>query len=188
MSKKDEDKELLDTLEGIFLQEGHRNVTFRKLSARLGCSNRKLYSIAPSKEALFLNVINRFFSRIKKQGWETARSGKPLADRIRDYQKVGIDAALKSSSHFNTDIDSMESGRVLFDEFQEERISGLRLLIEEGIESGEFEGFHSQLVAEVMIAAVKHIRDPQFLAKSGISFAEGLTELSKLLRHGLLAR
>lgn len=183
-----EDEELLDRLETIFLSEGYRNVTFRSLSAELGCSNRRLYAVAPSKEALFLAVMNRFFSKMKKDGWEKARSEKPLAERMRDYLRVGIVAAERTSPAFNEDIESLDSGRVLFDEFQSDRINGLKELIDEGIEAGEFEGFHSYFVAEVMIQAAKRVRDPDFLKRSNMTFAEGLTELSRLVRRGLLAR
>ncbi|MEO1034903.1 MAG: TetR/AcrR family transcriptional regulator [Pseudomonadota bacterium] len=188
MSARIETDEILDTLEEIFLSEGYHDVTFRGLAGQLGCSNRRLYAIAPSKEALFLAIITRFFSKVKKAGWEKAGANKPLADRIRDYLRVGIEAAQRAGPAFNEDIENLAAGRVLFDEFQQERIAGLRQLINEGIESGEFDGFHSYLVAEVMVQATRRVRDPDFLSKSGMSFAEALTELSRLIRNGLLPR
>ena len=180
--------ELLDALEEIFLKEGYRDVTFRALAARLECSNRKIYAVAPSKEALFIKIIARFFSKVKREGWRRAGAKKQLTERIRDYLRVGIQAAERAGPKFNEDIASIESGRILFDEFQTERINGLKELIQEGIESGEFEGFHAHLVAEVMIQSARRIRDPDFLAQSGMSFADGLTELSRLIRFGLVTR
>ena len=188
MLKSVDQNELLDALEEVFLKEGYRDVTFRALAARLECSNRKIYAVAPSKEALFIKIMTRFFSKVKKEGWRRAASDKPLTDRIRDYLRVGIEAAERAGPKFNADIASIKSGRVLFDEFQTERINGLKELIQEGIESGEFEGFHAHLVAEVMIQSARRIRDPDFLTQSGMSFADGLTELSRLIRFGLVAR
>ncbi len=188
MAARIDTDDLLDTLEEIFLTEGYHDVTFRGLAAQLGCSNRRLYAIAPGKEALFLAIITRFFSKVKKAGWQKAGSGRPLAERIRDYLRVGIEAAQRAGPAFNEDIESIAAGRVLFDEFQQERIAGLRQLIDEGIESGEFDGFHSYLVAEVMVQASRRLREPDFLARSGMSFAESLAELSRLIRHGLLSR
>lgn len=179
---------LLDELEAIFLKEGYRDVTFRSLASRLECSNRKLYAIAPSKEALFVSVISRFFSKVKKEGWFVAASRGPLAERIAQYLEVGIAAAQRANPRFNEDIAVSVSGRALFDEFQTERITGLKGLIQEGIDSGEFDGFHSHLVAEVMIQSARRIRDPDFLVQADMTFAQGLTELSSLLRLGLLRR
>ncbi|MFN2099983.1 TetR/AcrR family transcriptional regulator [Altererythrobacter sp. MF3-039] len=188
MSSRLSDEELSQALEQLFLARGFRNLSLKEMASELGCSYRRLYAIAPSKEALFLTIIARFFSRVKKEGWRRAATDSPLTDRIRDYLRVGIEAALRAGPEFNEDIAGFEAGRILFDEFQAERIDGLKALVDEGISDGQFDGFHSQLVAEVMIQAVRRIRSPEFLARSGLTFADGLSELSRLIRFGLLKR
>ena len=180
--------DLSDALETIFLEQGFRDATYRSLASRLNCSNRKLYALAPSKEALFLKIIGRFFTTVKREGWERARADEPLAERIRGYLRVGIRAAERTGPNFTRDIAALDSGRALFDAFQAERIEGLRLLIQEGIDSGEFEGFHAQLVAEVMIQSARRLREPDFLAESNLTFAQALIELSRLVRFGLTRR
>lgn len=179
---------LLDALEAIFLTEGYRSVTLRALAKRLGCSYRKIYAVAATKEELFLKVAKRFFNRIIRDGWKQARTDKALADRITDYLKVGIIAASRTAPRFNEDIAELPAGRIIFDSHQEERIRGLAELVEEGIRTGEFEGFHSKLVAEVMITAVKRVRQPDFLATSDLTFSEALAEISRLVRLGLVSR
>jgi len=183
-----EELPLLDALEEIFLAEGYRSVTLRALASRLGCSYRKIYAVAATKEELFLKVAKRFFDRIVREGWVQSRTEKALVDRISDYLKVGIVAAGRASLQFNEDITSLSAGRIIFDAHQEERIRGLSELVEEGIRKGEFEGFHSKLVAEVMITAVKRVRQPDFLATSDLSFSEALAEISRLIRLGLASR
>lgn len=180
--------DLLGVLEELFLSDGYRGVTLRALAARLGCSNRRLYALAPSKEELFLLVMTRFFERTKREGWTEAQADGPLVDRIRAYLRVGIVAAERAGPKFNEDIESLPAGRRLFDAFQQERIEGLRLLIEEGKAKGEFDGYHAMLVAEVMIQSSRRLREPDFLARSGMTFAEALTELSRLIRNGLARR
>ncbi len=188
MSNRLSDDDLFLRLEELFLERGFRKLSLRELAAELGCSYRRLYAIAPSKEALFLAIITRFFSGVKKEGWRRASTAKPLTDRIRDYLRVGIEAALRAGPDFNTDIASFEAGQVLFDEFQTERIEGLKALVQEGIDDGQFDGFHAQLVAEVMIQSARRIRDPDFLSRTDLTFAEGLSELSRLIRYGLAKR
>ena len=85
-------------------------------------------------------------------------------------------------------IDGLEAGRIIFDAHQEERIAGLKEMLDEGTKSGQFHGYHSQLVAEVMILAAKRLREPSFLAKSGLTFSQALEELSRLLRFGLTSK
>lgn len=183
-----DDLPLLDALEAIFLAEGYRAVTLRSLAKRLGCSYRKIYAVAETKEELFLKVSKRFFDKIVRDGWAQSNSSKALADRITDYLRVGINAATRTMPKFNEDIANLPAGRVIFDAHQEERIRGLAELVEEGIRKGEFEGFHSKLVAEVMITAVKRVRQPDFLATSDLTFSEALAEISRLVRLGLVSR
>jgi len=183
-----DDLPLLDALEAIFLAEGYRAVTLRSLAKRLGCSYRKIYAVAETKEELFLKVSKRFFDKIVRDGWAQSNSSKALADRITDYLRVAINAATRTMPKFNEDIANLPAGRVIFDAHQEERIRGLAELVEEGIRKGEFEGFHSKLVAEVMITAVKRVRQPDFLATSDLTFSEALAEISRLVRLGLVSR
>ncbi len=178
----------MDALEEIFLAEGYRDITQKELAKRLGCSFRRLYNIADSKESLFLLVIDRFFNAMKKSGWAVSSTSKPLTTRVTDYLQVGIQAASRAGDGFNRDIASTKAGQLLFDSLQKERISGLKELVQEGIESGEFEKYHAYFVAEVMIQVTRRVREPDFLAKSGMTFSESLEELSKLLRFGLLHR
>ena len=59
---------LLEGLEEIFLQEGFRRVAVGELAARLHCSRATLYALAPSKERLFLLVLERLLARIRGMG------------------------------------------------------------------------------------------------------------------------
>ena len=182
------EQSLLDSLEAIFLSEGYRDVTLRSLAQRLGCSYRKIYAVAATKEELFLKVAQRFFDRLTREGWQEANTTKPLVDRINDYLRVGVVFATKPSPKYYEDIAALPAGRRIFDNHQEGRIRGLAELVDEGIRKGEFEGFHSSLVAEVMITAVKRVREPDFLATSGLTFSQALSEISRLIRLGLASR
>lgn len=188
MEKKLDDEALIEELEKIFLREGYRDVTLRELARRLNCSYRRIYAVAPSKEGLFLYVMNNFFARLKIEGWRRASSDRPLVDRIGEYLRVGVEYAHRVSVACSEDIEELEAGRIIFDAHQKERIAGLQEMLNEGIRSGQFRGYHPQLVAEVMLLAAKRLREPSFLAKSGMSFSESLDELSRLLRFGLSAK
>jgi AcrR family transcriptional regulator len=188
VEKKLDDEALTTELEAIFLREGYRDVTLRELARRLNCSYRRIYAIAPSKEGLFLFVMSNFFSRLKMEGWRRASADQPLVERIGEYLRVGVEYAHRVSVVCSEDIEGLEAGRIIFDSHQKERIGGLQEMLNEGIRSGQFGGYHPQLVAEVMVLAAKRLREPSFLAKSGMSFSEALDELSRLLRFGLSAR
>lgn len=188
MTKGKCNAELMAALEEIFLSEGYREVTLRDLAKRLGCSYRRLYDMAPNKEALFLLAVTAFFDRLKKEGWRAASANRPLARRMEAYLRVGVDYAKRMSTTCQEDLDATPAGRIVFDSLQEERIAGLKEMLDEGKAAGEFSGYHSHLVAEVMIVAVKHIREPAFLSRAGLTLSEALDEHSRLMRAGLMAK
>jgi AcrR family transcriptional regulator len=188
LAKGKDGAELMTALEETFLAEGYREVTLRDLAKRLGCSYRRLYDMAPNKEALFLMVMTAFFARLKKEGWRAANADRPLANRMENYLRVGVDYAKRMSVACQEDLDATPAGRIVFDSLQEERVGGLKEMLDEGASTGEFGGFHSLLVAEMMIVAVKHIREPVFLAKAGLTLSEALEEHSRLFRAGLMSK
>lgn len=178
-------EQLLDALEAIFVEEGFREITVEQLAKRLSCSRQTLYRLAPTKPELFLTVLNRSMSRIQREGREAADAHTDPIKRIEALLEPGIIATIPASRRFTEDIDGYEPARMLSAEHQRERMRLLRDLVEEGINQGAFSGFHAQLVAEVMIAAVGRVSRPDFLAESGLSISEAFDECSRLIRLGL---
>jgi hypothetical protein len=142
--------------------------------------------MAPSKPELFLLVLDRFLRRIRALGRERAAAEKDLGRRIEALLEPGITETRLASEAFSADVESFAPARRLMDEHQRERMQGLREIVEEGCRSGAFRGVHSMLVAEVMIAAVGRVREPDFLHQAGLSMSEAFAECSRLIRHGLL--
>lgn len=182
---RDRREQLLDGLEAIFLKEGFRGVTVEDLASRLRCSRQTLYRVAPSKPEIFLAVLDRFLARIREEGREAACARSDPMDRIEALLEPGIAATVPASRRFTEDVDGYEPARTLLAEHQRERMRLLRELVEDGIRLGAFTGFHAQLVAEVMVAAVGRVSRPDFLSEAGLSMSEAFDECSRLIRWGL---
>ena len=60
----DRQREILDALEALAMQDGFAELTMAQLAARVNCSLRTLYALAPRKDALLLMVIDRRLHRI----------------------------------------------------------------------------------------------------------------------------
>lgn len=175
---------LLDELETIFLQEGFRKVTLADLASRLHCSRRSFYELADSKEALFLRVFDRYLTRLREQGARGA-AAVPPEQAFEPYLMPAIDAARKLSATFMRDMTGYPPANAMWERHQRERIEGLRQLVERCVEQGLFRGIDPYLVAEVMAASLRRIREPAFLAASRLSYREAVRELYGLLLHGL---
>jgi len=184
--RSDRREALLDGLEEIFLKQGFREIGVGELAGRLRCSRRSLYALAPSKQELFLLVLDRFLHRIRRLGREQAFSRTDPGDRIEAFLEPGITETRLASEAFTADVASYAPARRLLDEHQRARMELLREIVEDGHSRGLLRGLHPYLVAEVMLAAVARARDPRFLQEAGLSMSEAFEECSQLLRHGLL--
>ncbi|MCO5106264.1 MAG: TetR/AcrR family transcriptional regulator [Burkholderiaceae bacterium] len=177
-------RQLLDELETIFLEEGFRKVTLADLASRLRCSRRSFYELADSKEALFLRVFDRYLTRLRDQGAKGA-AAVPPDQAFEPYLMPAIDAARKLSATLMQDMTGYPPANAMWERHQRERIDGLRRLVARCVELGLFRGIDPYLVAEVMAASLRRIREPAFLAASRLSYREAVEELYGLLLHGL---
>lgn len=179
-------QQTLAAVEEIFLRDGFRRVSVRELAARLRCSRRTLYELAPSKEELFVRVLEIFLQRIREEGDAAAAAAPDLAGRIEHYLRPGITEVARATNVFFADVAELPTAKRMLDEHQRRRIAGLRGLVSEGARRGIFRGLDPHLVAEVFIGAYRRVSQPDFLAASKLSITEAYAELSRLLRHGLL--
>ncbi len=175
---------LLDALETIFLKEGFRDVTVAELANRLRCSRRSFYELAPTKEALFLRVLDRYLSNLRSQGRQGAIDAPPER-AFEPYLMPAIEAARKLSTTLMRDIRSFPAANALWEQHTRERMDGLRALVERCVQLGLFRGIDAYLVAEVMAASLRRLGEPTFLATSGMSYREAVSELYGLLLRGL---
>jgi len=83
-------QEVLDTVEAVFLREGLRPVRIGRLAEEARCSRSTLYELAPSKEELFLLVLDRMIRRTRRQSAEAI-------DRERDPE-ARLKVALSSTA------------------------------------------------------------------------------------------
>ncbi|MBE7426304.1 MAG: TetR/AcrR family transcriptional regulator [Ideonella sp.] len=141
----------MQELTNLMLREGISRLTVGEIAARLRCSRRRLYTIAPSKEGLFLKVASEMFRAVRAEGWAAAARESTSAAKFAVYLGSGIPMVHRTTDAFYRDMDTLPAGRLLFDRHQRERIAGLEKLIEEGIQRGEFARFHSRVVAETLV-------------------------------------
>lgn len=180
------EEEVLDGLERVFLARGLTDVTVASLAAELRCSRRLLYALAPTKDALFVRVIERFFARVRAEGDRAAARPGGLQRRMRAYLQPGIEGAMRLGDAFQADIANHAAGREVYDAHQRRRVIGLQALIQEGIDAGTLRGINPRIAAEMMLLIVRRVREPEFQRETGLSFARGLADAYALLRRGLV--
>jgi AcrR family transcriptional regulator len=186
MGKGSDDEEFLGKLTELFLAEGISSLTVAEIAGRLRCSRRRLYEVASTKEELFYAIARRHFGRVLDKGEDVSRETGDLPRVIATYLEIGAEASNRFSMQFMRDLDGSEQGRAIFDEYQVKRTMRLCELIDSGVASGVFVACHGLVVAEFIRGGARRIRDPDFLARAGVSITDAFHEFYRVLLGGLL--
>jgi AcrR family transcriptional regulator len=175
-------------LEELFLEEGFTHLTIGDMVARLRCSRRTIYSVAPSREELILIVIDRLLNRMGVEANAIAAAHEDPGDAIEAYLGTGVTTLSRATPMFNQDIESYLPTRHLYDRHLNIALKVLGNLVEAGIAKGAFRPLHPALVAEILASMVDTIRRPEVLIRAEVSHSQALAEMSTLIRHGLVAK
>lgn len=179
-------EKIIADLEEIFLEKGFRKCTINELADRLKCSKRTLYEVAASKHELAIVVIERWLERIRHLGWAGALEHDDPAKRIEAYLKPGVSESRKASRVFVEDIQSFRPAALMLDAHQRERTKVLREILDDGVRRGRFRQLHSQLIAEIFLAAVGRINEPKVLEAADLTFSDAFAELFDLIMNGIV--
>lgn len=181
----DRQKELLADLESLFFAKGFRTITVDEIAAQLKCSKRTLYEIAPSKQELFILVIESWLDRIRHLGWQGALKHDDPKQRVMAYLEPGVIETRPAGRQFLADLQSYRPALALLEAHQTQRTNVLMEIVEDGIRRGKFKPYHSALVAEIFLAAVNRFNEPAMLERSGVGFSQAFEELFQILTTGL---
>lgn len=183
----DRQHELLDTLESVFLEEGFSHLTIGEMVARMRCSRRTIYSLAPSREELIVIVVDRLLKRLGLEASAAAVAQSDPWQAIEAYLERGVTTLARATPAFNEDVESYLPTRHLYASHLNVALKVLSDLVAAGVASGVFREVHPPLIAEILAYAAERIRRPEVLERSGVSGQEALLEFGTLIRNGLLA-
>jgi AcrR family transcriptional regulator len=180
------EQRLLVELENIFLAEGGLRLTLSELAARLRCSKRALYQIAPSKEALFLKVLEKSLEHIWQLGLEAEQRARTTQDSISEYVMAALVEVRKWSPAFLADIHGFAPARRMLDAHLDQRMRYLVHMIDDGIEAGMFNRTNSALVAEMLYASAMSFCSPAFLERAGLTLGQAVEQMCAVICHGMV--
>lgn len=177
---------LLKQLEAIYVVEGYRRSTMADLATGLRCSKRALYQLAPSKEGLFLIVVQQVLDEIWRLGLEAESTTESMPERIHNYVTAAIVPCKRWSPVFLSDVESMPEAHQLLERHLRERMERLEKMVREGIRLGKFRKTSPKLVAEIIIVSASRFCSPSFLEQSKLDLASSVEDMCDLLWNGLL--
>jgi AcrR family transcriptional regulator len=93
-------REILDALEALAMQDGFAELTMAQLAARVNCSLRTLYALAPRKDALLLMVIDRRLHRIGRTAMAAIEPDMDALTALRAYLEAATVAVAPTTEAF----------------------------------------------------------------------------------------
>ena len=131
---------VLDAFEALIIGEGFSHLTVAEIAAKLHCSRRTLYDIAPTKDDLVVLAVARFVDRLLEAMRDAAAAAPDPVDALSALTQLGVDTSAAFSPAF--EIDAMHNARTRAEvgRFDVGLIATIRGLIDDAIRTGQVQG------------------------------------------------
>ena len=178
---------LLDQLEAMFLGEGFLHMRIGGLASRLRCSRSTLYKLAPSKEQLFVLVVERWVNKGTDMILAEAEKCESPIEEIETVFRLTTEVQSRGTPAFWRDALNYAPTAQRFSEDRARGIERVRSYLDDGIAQGIFRPTNTSYVAHMVWLGLQAARDPDLLGRLGMTQREALRELQELLLRGMIA-
>lgn len=177
---------VIEEAEELFVREGFLHFSTEQLAARLRCSKRTLYSIAPSREQFFSLVLERRLKSMNRDMIAAAKAAPNCLAATCAFLERAIEYFGDKPTRFNNDLKGFAGGVRAVKRTQKQREIALQGIITEGMKTGAFRKVDPRFVAIALSAAAQKVTEPQFLAESQTNYPQALRQVFRLFFQGLL--
>lgn len=179
---------LLDALEEEVRRGGVADLTMAQLAARVSCSLRTLYGIAPSKEELLLTVVDRRLRRIGRAAVQALDGSMKPLDALRTYLRAANEAVQPESVALSSDLVQVAGAARLVSAHEGYLIAVTQSLLERAVEEGQIAPVDTAAVAHVLGSLGREFSQPEVAETVHASPKETADALTDLLLAGLRAK
>jgi AcrR family transcriptional regulator len=182
----DRQRELLDQMEHLFAN-GFADLTMAGLAARLNCSLRTLYALAPSRDELVLVVVDRSLWRTGRVAREAIGHDLAPLDAVRAYLDAATVAVSGWTEPFARDLAAVPAARQLAGEHNEYLFAVTRTLLDLGVERGDIPDVDTAAVARVLAGLGGFFSRPHVIPTLRSSPKEAADGVVDLVLRGLMS-
>jgi len=176
---------VLDGLESLLRDGELGRLTIGEIAARLECSRRTLYELAPSKDHLTLLVVDRVMHRIGHTAIAAVDPVAEVAVQLRQYVTASIGYVFGSAAF--DDLADIPGARRVTDVHHRFATTVIERIVAAGIDRGEFRAVDASVAAAMILATAVHLAHPDVLDDLGLSLEDALHQMLDLTLTGLLA-
>jgi AcrR family transcriptional regulator len=182
-------REVLGELEGLVVRGGFADLTMAEIAARLNCSLRTLYGIAPSKDELVLAVVDRRLRRIGRRAIAAVDASEPPLAALRAYLRTVNEALQPTTVAFAREFAGVPGAQRLLDAHEGYVVAVTRSLLARAVAQREIPAIDSAALAHVLGGLGRELSRPE-VAESAIASTpkEAADAITDIILRGLAAR
>lgn len=180
-------RQILDELE-VLVADGFAELTMAELAARLNCSLRTLYALAPSRYELVMIVIDRSLWRIGRQARDAIGDDLSPLDAIRAYLQAATVAVSGWTEAFARDLAAAHGAQQLQHGHNEYLFAVTRTLLDLAVERGDIAAVDTSAVARVLAGLGSFFSRPAVIPTLRSSPKQAADDVVDLILAGLRAR
>jgi AcrR family transcriptional regulator len=182
----DRQRELLDHMEHLFAN-GFADLTMAGLAARLNCSLRTLYALAPSRDELVLIVVDRSLWRTGRVARDAIGDDLAPLDAVRVYLEAATVAVSGWTEAFARDLAAVPAAKQLANEHNEYLFAVTRTLLDLAVERGDIPDVDTAAVSRVLAGLGGFFSRPDIIPTLRSSPKEAADGVVDLVLRGLLS-
>jgi AcrR family transcriptional regulator len=179
-------EKILNVAEKRMISFGYRKVTMDEIALDLHMSKNTIYKLFIGKEEIAKNLVKRL-QRELNVGLNN------IENTQKDPLRIFSDSVLLLRKelgpwfeHFFREIPTeLPNLWEEFLHFRNEKILGIRLLVEKGSKNGIFRRVNPSIATEAYLGAVKAITNPRFLEQENLTFEQALDAVLDLWSNGI---
>lgn len=180
---------ILDAAMSRMLRFGYRKVTMDEIAQDLVMSKSTIYKHFQSKIEMAEALFHRLEKEINRELSLIEESHKDPVEIISKNIFFLQQRLTPWFEHFLGDIKTeLPELWNRFIRFRNEKISGLKSLLEDGIKKGKFRKVHSALAVRMYMGAIDHVLNPEFLEKERISFSDAIEGVLDIWSTGVISK
>lgn len=143
-------REILDDLEVAGGEEGFASLTMAEIAARMNCSLRTLYGIAPTRDELLLAVADRRLRRIGRRALDSLDPSLPPLELLRSYLHAAHRAVQPQTVNMTRDFAAVDGSEGLADVHENYVIAVVKSLLDRAATDGDIRDVDTAAIAQVL--------------------------------------
>ena len=168
------------------MAEGFSDLTVGNLAARLQCSRRALYELAPTKDELLVKVVERNYQlRLADSKTRIYAHTKPL-DRMIAFLESVQERNDQSRERFLRDVISAPNTNKVRLAHVMQMLNLMEGIIRDGIAQGVFRQQNPALITPLALGLLQTIADPQLAYRLDSDYATLFDRTIELFLNGIL--